>query len=264
MLIKVLSVNHGTTAYADLMLRSLVARHPDRAGIEVLLLDSGGCELDRLAWAERHGIRIRPSGYPLDVAVTSHGEILRAAVLAEPDCDAYLFVDADVCFVADDTIGALARELAADPDLFAVQATWLLPDGSVFAEGGPDDRVAWIREAVRPDGVGEWSEPYEYRIGYGDRVHPFCVLVRNDAPFRTAVEVIGLSPGGTQCVRGALWWDTLGLLTQVMKTHDRSWRRSDAGVIHFGNVSWTADWAAEKAGQRDVLLARHPLPDPAP
>ncbi len=262
-MITVLSVNHGTTDYADLMLRSLIARHPDRSDLDVVLLDSGARDLDRLSWAERHGIRIQPTGYPLEVPVTSHGEILRDAVLAEPDCAAYLFVDADVCFVTDDTIGALAAELDADPDLFAVQATWLLPDGSVFADQGDAGKVSWIRESVRADGAEEWGEPSDYRTGYGDRIHPFCALLRNDTAFRTTVELIGLSPAGTQCVRGARWWDTLGLLTQVMKTHGRTWHRSEVGVIHFGNVSWTTEWAQQKAEQRDTLLARHPLLDPA-
>jgi hypothetical protein len=264
MRVTVVSVSHGTTDYADLMLRSLIASHADRSMIDILLLVSGSRDLDRLAWADRYGVRVRSSGYPLDVPVTTHGEILRDAVLAEPECDAYLFVDADVCFVAEDTIGRLSAELVADPDMFAIQAAWLLPDGTVFEHGDDPTKTSWIRESVRPDGVEEWSEPYEYRVGYGDRIHPFCVLLRNDEVFRSAVELIGLSPAGTQCVRGAIWWDTLGLLTQVMKTHGRTWRRSDVGAIHFGNVTWTTDWAKEKAEQRDALLARHPLLDPAP
>lgn len=262
MKIIVLSVNHGTVDYADLMLRSLIAHHPDRSKIDILLLHTGEDDLGRLAWTERHGVRIRPTGYPIEVPVTTHGEILRDAVLAEPDCDAYLFVDSDVAFNRDDTIDHLAADLANDPSLFAVQATWLAPDGTIFDETDGVGKRSWIREQVRPDGEQDWSEPYEYETGYGDRVHPFCVLVRNDHVFRTAVETIGLSPGGTQCVRGALWYDTLGLLTQVMKTHDRTWRRSEAGVIHFGSASWNSDWAIEKARHRDLLLDRYPLPEP--
>jgi hypothetical protein len=214
MRVKVVSVNHGTIDYADLMLRSLITQHQDRSLIDVLLLDSGSRDLDRLSWAEEYGIRVRPSGYPLDVPVTTHGEILRDAVLAEPDCDAYLFVDTDGCFVAEDTIGRLAGELTADPGLFAVQATWLRPDGTIFTEEGAADKISWIRESVRADGADDWGDPYEYRTGYGDRVHPFCVLLRNDRVFRTVVEVIGLSPAGTQCMRGAVWYDTLGLLAR--------------------------------------------------
>lgn len=46
MRVQVLSVNHGTTPYADLLLRSLVAHHADRGQIDVLLLDSGSADLD--------------------------------------------------------------------------------------------------------------------------------------------------------------------------------------------------------------------------
>jgi hypothetical protein len=101
MRVQVLCVNHGTTPYADLLLRSLVAHHPDRGQIDVLLLDSGSSDLERLDWATRHGVEVQPSGYGVEVQVTTHGEILRDAVLAKPDCDAYLMVDSDVCFVAD-------------------------------------------------------------------------------------------------------------------------------------------------------------------
>ncbi|WP_020574031.1 hypothetical protein [Actinopolymorpha alba] len=182
---------------------------------------------------------------------------MRDAVLAAPHCDAYLFVDSDVCFTTDNTIDAMAAELAADPRLFAVEASWGSEDGSVYdhAAGSPPSNSR-IRESVRFAG-GEWCEPYEFEVGYGDRLHPFCALVRNDAPFRSTVELLGLSSAMTQCVRGALFFDTFGLLTQVMKTHDRSFARSSQKVIHFGNVSWQSAYADEKAARRDALLRRY-------
>jgi hypothetical protein len=47
---------------------------------------------------------------------------------------------------------------------------------------------------------------------------------------------------------------SLGLLTQVMKTHGRSWRRSTCQVLHFSSVSWTTDDAECKVARRDELL----------
>jgi hypothetical protein len=229
----------------------------------ILLLDNGSDDLDRLDWARALGVDIRQSGYTRAAQVTTHGEILRDAVLANPDCDAYLFVDVDVCFMADETIGAMASELAADSDLFAVRAIWSNEDGEDFEPGdGSSTNVSRIREAVRFAGTSEWPEPYEFDTGYGDRVHPFCALVRNDRVFRTAVEVTGLSPAQIQCERGALWFDTLGLLTQVMKTHGRTWRTSRQRVIHFGNVSWDSAWSENKAQRRDALLDRYAIPKP--
>jgi hypothetical protein len=250
--VQVVTVNHGTSAYADLLFRSLIAHHRLGPDLSILLLDNDSGDVERLDWAKEFGVEIRPSGYSLEAAVTTHGEILRDAVLAEPDCDAYLFVDSDVCFTADDTIGTMAAELAADPTLFAVEAGWAHEDGTLFGHSAPTG-TSRIRESVRFEGA-DWCDPYEFDIGYGDRVHPFCALVRNDAPFRTTVTELGLSPAVTYCVRGALFFDTLGLLTQVMKTHGRTWRRSSRSVIHFGNASWQSTPEDGKAARRDALL----------
>jgi hypothetical protein len=259
MRVQVLTVNHGTTAYAELFLRSLLAHHRDHSDLSVLVLDNDSGDVHRLDWAKRFGVRIRASGYRADASVNTHGEVLRDAVLAEPDCDAYLFADSDVCFAADDTIGTMARELEAMSDAFAVEAVWANEDGSVFHHraGAPQGRSR-IRESVRFAG-GEWGEPYEFDVDYGDRVHPFCVLVRNDAPFRTTVQLLGLSPAMTQCVRGGMFWDTFGLLTQVMRTHGRSWALSSQRVVHFAGASWQSEWAEDKAARRDALLGRYPL-----
>jgi hypothetical protein len=258
MRVQIVSVNHGTTAYTELLLRSLLAHHRDRTELSILVLDNGSGEQERLEWARDHGVEIRQSGYSLDAPVTTHGEILRDAVLAMPGCDAYLFVDSDVCFVADNTIEGMAKELSDEPGLFAVQAIWSHEDGSTYDPTTyVSGRTSRVRESVRMFGQDDWGEPYEWDIAYADRVHPFCTLVRNDAAFRIAVEVLGLSPAQTQCVRGARWFDTLGLLTQVMKTHSRSWRTSSQRVIHFGNASWRPEQAAANADRRDALLTRY-------
>jgi hypothetical protein len=255
--IHVISVNHGTNEYAELMLRSLIAHHRRRDDLTIALLCSGPEDLSPFDWALEQGVEVAHSGYGLEVAVTTHGEILRDAVRARPDTDAYLFVDADVCFLEDGTIDAMADELTSTKDAFAIQARWLLEDGTEFTEPDPPGRNPWIRQSVRPDTHHDWSDPVEYQVAIGDRVHPFCTLLRNDAVFRSIVENIGLSPGMTECVDGGGWWDTLGLLTQAMKTHGRTWRLSGRGVLHFGNVSWSSAWATEKAARRDALLERY-------
>lgn len=74
---------------------------------------------------------------------------------------------------------------------------------------------------------------------------------------RKTVETFGLSAGMVQSERTGRWWDTLGILTQVMATHGLDWKYSSQGVVHFGNVSWDDQWAAEKAAARDRLLAEY-------
>lgn len=65
MRVQVVTVNHGTTAYADLLLPSLLTHHRDTAAdVSVLVLDNESGDVDRLEWAKEFGVRIRPSGYP--------------------------------------------------------------------------------------------------------------------------------------------------------------------------------------------------------
>ncbi|TWD83707.1 hypothetical protein FB561_4876 [Kribbella amoyensis] len=256
MRICVLTVNHGTTPYAELLLASL-QHHHDREDLDVVVLDNTSDELDRLN--RFASVEVVQTGYTTNHTLTTHGEILRDAVLARPAYDAYLFVDCDVCFVADRTIDAMEAELAADPDAFAVQARWITHQGDELHPTDNAPPVAYVRESVRNSPDADWPAPLEYALAIqlNERVHPFCALVRNDDAFRLTVEHVGLSPAAVQAERGGKWWDTLGLLTQVMKTHGRYWTLSEQGVLHFGNVSWSPDWAAEKAAARDQLLAKY-------
>lgn len=252
----VLTVNHGTTPYAELLLASLLHHHPDREDLDLVVLDNTSPDLERLS--RFPSVEVVQTGYTTAHTLTTHGEILRDAVLARPDYDAYLFVDCDVCFVAG-TIDTMVAELTADPDCFAVQARWITHQGDELHPTDNAPPVAYVRESIRNSADDAWPEPIEYslEIQLNERVHPFCALVRNDATFRRTVEHVGLSPAAVQAERGGKWWDTLGLLTQVMKTHGKHWTLSEQGVVHFGNVSWSSDWAAEKAAARDRLLASY-------
>ncbi len=256
--IQALAVNHGTTRYMELMLASLIAHHRDRSGLDVLVLDNESGDLAGLDWLVRPGIAIQPSGYPRQVPINTHGEILRDAVLARPDCDAYLFLDADVCFISDDTIPAMARELASDPGLFAVQATWSIAGDDEFEVPAIwRNHELFVRDSFKFQADEPWPPLREYVVRLTDRIWPFCTLVRNDDVFRRIVRSVGLSAANNQCLRGGRQWDTFGLLTSVMETHDRRWRRSARRVIHFGAVSYSDELAEQKARGRDELLERY-------
>lgn len=258
MRIQAIVVNHGTTRYLELLLASLLVHHSDRSDLSVLVLDNASSDVDRLDWARDYGVQIVASGYPAESAINTHGEILRDAVLARPECEAYLFLDADVCFVADDTIHTMAAELTADPDLFAVQATW-----SITGDDTYDIAPRWrefdmfVRDSVKFSADAEWPPLREYVVRVTDRIWPFCTLVRNDTTFRRIVELIGLSGAHNQALRGGRQWDTFGLLDAVMQTHGPRWQRSECRVIHFGNVSYQDDIANGKAQRCDELLTRY-------
>ncbi len=258
MRIQAVVVNHDTTKYVELLLASLLAHHPDRSGLDILVLDNASPDVRRLEWAKDYGVTIASSGYPPESPINTHGEILRDAVFDRPDCDGYLFLDADVCFVADNTINTMATELASCDDLFAVQAAW-----SITGDDTYDIPPRWreydmfVRDSFKFNVDAEWPPLREYVVRVTDRIWPFCTLVRNDDVFRRTVELIGLSGAHNQALRGGRQWDTFGLLDAVMHTHGRRWQRSERRVIHFGNVSYQDDIANGKAAKRDELLTSY-------
>lgn len=236
--IEAVSVNHNTSAYMELMLQSLFARHASNLNLAITVVDNASEDdmTDLRAYAERMGIPIVQSGFNTRTEYNSHGEILRRFVLDHPDCSHYLFLDADVCFVQDNTLGVMLRDLEEAPEAFGIMP-----------------RLSWDGQTELPQEAGE-GNPDIYR----ERLHPCCALVRNTEVFRTVVEEIGLS-----CVR-YLWaareeyLDTFKLMTRVMRTHALRHIVSSALVIHFFTVSYDWDPAAareQKARQRDALLA---------
>jgi hypothetical protein len=232
--IEAATVNHNTSLYVELMLRSLFARHSDlELSITVFDNVSEDDTAGLCVYAEEMGVSIVQSGFTTDTQNNSHGEILRRFVLEHPNCTHYLFLDADACFVQDDTIGVMLEELEACDDAFGISA-----------------RIADWR------GEQEIAEKYREKL-YCCRLHPFCALVKNTDVFRRVVDEIGLS-----CIK-YLWahdeeyLDTFELMTRVMRTHGLRHILSSKMAIHFFSVSY--DWNAEdvvdlKEGRRDELL----------
>lgn len=235
--IEAVSVNHNTSAYMELMLRSLFATHRRLAGLSVTVYDNASEDdadaLKRFAGAR--GVPIIPSGFTTRTPNNSHGEILRRFVLEHPDCGHYLFLDADVCFVEPDTIPGMLEELDPAADAFGVGA-----------------RQSW-------DGVAEI--PAEIRRANPDigdaRLHPCCALVKNTPLFRRVVEDVGLSAVRRLWPERDEYLDTFKLMTIVMRTHGQRHLISRRLVRHFFCASYEADanLAELKAGWRDAALA---------
>jgi GT2 family glycosyltransferase len=120
--IAAVSVNHNTSAYMELTLRSLFTRHSNDLALELTVFDNTSTddmsELRR--YAAKMNVPIIPSGYSLTTEYNSHGDILRRFVLEHPDCTHYLFLDADVCFIETDTIPTMLAELERTPTLFGI------------------------------------------------------------------------------------------------------------------------------------------------
>jgi len=232
--IQAVVVNHNTSKYTELMLRSMFARHPSDLDISITVLDNNSQDdkagLD--AFARAREIPVLPSGYGFKTKWNSHGEILRKFVMEHPDCAYYLFLDADACFLQDETIPAMARELEQDSSAFG------------------------IAPRLSPNGENEIGEEYRAKV-YLSRLHPCCALVRNTPVFQRVVEEIGLSCVQYLWAAGEVYLDTFELMTKVMGTHGLRSILSSRMILHFFSVSY--DWEppdamAFKAGLRDKLL----------
>lgn len=216
--IEAISVNHNTSSYLELMLRSLFARHSPSLNLTLTVFDNASTD-DRsglLRFAGEIGVPVQQSGCTTETNHNSHGEILQRFVLEHPRCSHYLFLDADVCFVQQDTIPVMLRELEGSDDLFGIGA-----------------RMSWDGVTEIPEDVRN-ANPDLYQA----RLHPCCALVKNTEIFRDVVREIGLS-----CVE-YLWadhteyLDTFKLMTRVMTTHGLHHGISSQMVLHFFAVSY--------------------------
>jgi hypothetical protein len=235
--IAAVSVNHNTSSYMELMLRSFFATHSPQLNCTITIYDNGS-EDNRTAlqeYAAAKQIPIIQTGYRTESKNNSHGEILRRFVLNTPDCTHYLFLDADICFIEEKTIDSMLTELTQDASAFGI---------------GP--RMSW-------DGVAEIPE--DLRKNNPDiqdaRLHPCCALVKNTPLFRQVVEEVGLSAVNYLWAEQDEYLDTFKLMTRVMRTHGLTHRTASAMIVHFFAVSYA--WDAEefrqwKAGQRDQRL----------
>ena len=125
-LIKAVAVNHNTSAYMELMTRSLFDRHPQDSGLRLSLHIFDNASKDDMSdlesYAEGTGIPIVQSGFTTETKHNSHGEVLRRFVLENPEATHYLFLDSDVCFLEDLTLNCMLVELENTSNAFGIGA----------------------------------------------------------------------------------------------------------------------------------------------
>src|SRR5437588_1723189 len=117
--IEAIIVNHNTSLFAELALRSLVASI--RAGdpldrLQITLVDNHSSDdmSTLLSVIAETGTRFERSRWPASEAeVNTHGDVLRDFVLARPDADYYLFVDSDIDFETDAAVQTMLDEVVA-------------------------------------------------------------------------------------------------------------------------------------------------------
>lgn len=254
-------VNHNSSSFTELALRSLIAKHTQLVGSGQLAVtvidnhstDDGLAELTS-ACAEL-GAAYELSSWPADeTKVNSHGDVLREFVAARPTATNYLFVDADTYCITDATVDKMIIELESTDDVWAVQArfSWIEEhEGAGRSFDLWTGRVQQLRFEIDHALGGPF--PGEHK----QRCHPAFALVRNSQVFRRVADVIGLSAAlviaADQTVAG--FADTFGLATLVMKTHGLHHVLSDVTVGHYHGVTYQ-DPNQPIGGKLDDCLAR--------
>ncbi len=75
--IAAVSVNHNTSAYMELMLRSFFACHPTDLSFDLTVFDNASTDdmTELRNYAAKHTVPIRPSGFSLTTEYNSHGDV---------------------------------------------------------------------------------------------------------------------------------------------------------------------------------------------
>jgi hypothetical protein len=251
------TVNHNTSQFVELMLRTLFLTN-DLSGLRLAATvldnrsdDAPGAEL-RAYLAER-GIPLVQTGFDAAVAPEKHGAALADFVGARQECSHFLFLDADIWFIEPDTVPAMLRELADAPaGTFAVQARIQGYYAGRTIEGrdgvpGASDAAEYAAPAATFDGR-------IYAQTVAPRCSPVCCLVANTPVFRRVVAGVGLSPACRFGVGRLRFYDTFGLMTEVMATHGQGFAVSSKSVNHFTQAASMPELRPPKERDCQLLL----------
>jgi hypothetical protein len=254
------TVNHNTSHFVELMLRSLYLTN-DLSGIDlhVVVLDNSSDD-EHLPELEAHlaqqGIGLIQTGFDNSLAPEKHGAALDAFVRAHDDCSHYLFLDSDIWFVEENTVPTMLRELLdSPPSVFANQARIYGYYAQRVIEGR--DGVPGLGDV---DGIPPWQVSCcgsEYSARLARRCSPACTLVANTPLFRRVVDTIGLGRAMSFQVGTATYYDTFGLMTRVMATHGRRFIVSSRRVNHFTQTGYQPE--ARSTKDRDCLAMLNEL-----
>lgn len=249
MSIEAVTVNHNSSLFAELMLRTLHRYNPG-VDVNVTVVDNNSCDDSErqslLRYAKESGVDFNTSKFTVEPEQpNSHGEVLREFVLTHPNCSHYLFLDPDIYFLRSGTIARLLEELAVEPDAFGImpRCTW---DGSTDHTPQPAVLDAKLRYYIQWPGF-PWSSERESQMRESQmvplvlqpRLHPHCALLENSRTLQDIAREVGFSVGCTFAPTGGFLWDTLGLATAIMRTHGlRHVVSQREMVFHFSAVSY--------------------------
>lgn len=249
------TVNHNTSHFVELMLRTLFLTN-DLTGLrfKMTVLDnqSDDSHSDELrAYLTDQQIAIVQTGFDSSIATEKHGVAFANFIRDRPECTYYLFLDADMWFMEQNTILTMVEELCSAPGRpFANQARIL---------GYYAGRIIEGRDGIPGTGAFDTQPPHTVTFGNRSytqevmpRCSPVCSLVANTRVFRSVVETIGLTPARRFGVDRVFFYDTFSLMTQVMATHEQSFIVSSKTINHFTQATYMPEHRATK--DRDCWL----------
>jgi hypothetical protein len=263
-LVRAIIVNHNTSLFAELALRSLMWAHTADSNIDLILSvvdnHSTDAELDRLKGAcAEHGAEFVLSRWPLaDAKVNTHGDVLRDFVLRHDDAERFLFVDSDIDFEEAGAISTLAEDLDTDDELWAVQSRFRF---SEMRDGPGGSLDIWAGRPVAlkvGSAIERWEDVNAFEGSIQRRCHPGATLCVNTPLFRRVAEVIGFSTAvrSSADFTHAGFFDTLGLASAAMATHGKRYTLSRATVHHFFMASYDDQHTKARRAECERRLER--------
>lgn len=256
--IAAVTVNHNTSHFVELMARTLFLKNDLQDILTLTVLDNGSDDEHlpalQLFLKQTHST-FTQTGFDTTTAVEKHGVALQSFVLQNSTYSHFLFLDADMWFMEPNTIDTMMKELRdADSNIFANQARIIGYYAGRVIEG--HDKVPSANVATD---VPSWHlqlEDRSYHTSGTSRCSPVCSLVRNTPLFREVVAMIGLTPALILAVDTATYFDTFGLMTRVMATHNQQFMVSSAVVNHFTQTTYQLEFRSLRDQACLEMLAR--------
>lgn len=260
--IAAVTVNHNTSEYTELMLRSLFAKHGDLDNLSITVMDNNSTDNTKPleAYLQSKKIPLIKTKWTPTTPGNSHGENLRDFVISSPNHDYILFLDPDVVFVQDETLKTMLQELKRQDNAWAVQARISYDgineyEGGSLAKGGQKryQNIA-IADTFEEVQAGQQLEATPLPVTMAGGMEVCCCLIKNTQAFQLTASEIGFSCAHFEESGGGMAYDIMGLATRVMKTHSLDYMLSSKMIMHFGCVSYIPD--ATKTERCQQLLGK--------
>lgn len=249
--IKAIIINHNTSKYTELALRSLFNKNKNLSNLSISVYDNNSTDnTSRLEkFLKYKKIPIIRTKYNINTPGNSHGIILKDFILSNQTCDYYLFMDSDIVFIEQDTIRTMLEEQKRNNNNFAIMAesdTEGIRHYFKNTEGQKKKNVYVDYHYKGKWDKGKWANGKQisvvnYSIPEKNRCHPFCTLIKNTPLFQQLVKKFGLSAKISSEYTGGRFWDTLDLITDIMSTHKLNYLVSSKKVYHFYCASYNSN-----------------------